>query len=141
MPEFILDHGTNAAATKFRTLDEFTQGYIEAMFFTNASSPDDGDLATATVADLAAETWGTIEKECAAFQSQNATLLAEAYTRDDYSPEQAGRDFWFTRNGHGVGFWDRPQLDAGNLGDRLSAACRGREVDVYAGDDGRVYLL
>jgi len=24
--------------------------------------------------------------------------------------DQAGHDFWFTRNGHGVGFWDRPEI-------------------------------
>jgi hypothetical protein len=28
-----------------------------------------------------------------------------------YSEEQAGRDFWFTRQGHGVGFWDREELN------------------------------
>lgn len=174
MPEFILEHGTPSAAAKFNALDDFTRGYIEAMFFTNASSPDDGDLSTATVADLAAETWNRIEKDCAAFQEANASLLAQAYGRDDYSPEQAGRDYWFTRNGHGVGYWDREQLEpdseayevltaqmianrdnpdvwdaalakrnalkAESIGERLSVAARHREVDVYAGGDGRVYL-
>jgi len=24
--------------------------------------------------------------------------------------EQAGHDFWFTRNGHGVGFWAKPEI-------------------------------
>ena len=24
--------------------------------------------------------------------------------------EQAGHDFWLTRNGHGTGFWDRPEI-------------------------------
>ena len=23
---------------------------------------------------------------------------------------QAGHDFWLTRNGHGTGFWDRPEI-------------------------------
>lgn len=23
---------------------------------------------------------------------------------------QMGHDFWLTRNGHGVGFWDRPEI-------------------------------
>jgi len=30
---------------------------------------------------------------------------------DSYDDEQAGRDFWFTRQGHGVGFWDRKALE------------------------------
>jgi hypothetical protein len=24
--------------------------------------------------------------------------------------KQAGHDFWLTRNGHGTGFWDRPEI-------------------------------
>ena len=30
--------------------------------------------------------------------------------RSGYCEEQAGRDFWFTRQGHGAGFWDREEL-------------------------------
>jgi hypothetical protein len=26
------------------------------------------------------------------------------------SPEQVGHDFWLTRNHHGAGFWDRPEI-------------------------------
>jgi len=140
MPEFILDHGTHDAGLRFKALDGFTQGYIEALFFTDASDPDDGDLQDATVHDLAPDTWDAIAHDCKAFQEANAELLAAAYDRDDYSPEQAGRDFWFTRNGRGVGFWDRAQLDAGKLGDKLSDACRHRGVDVYRGDDKLVHL-
>lgn len=35
----------------------------------------------------------------------------------DWGLEQAGHDFWLTRNGHGAGFWDRGK---GALGDKLS---------------------
>lgn len=140
MPEFILDKGSPQGARSFAALDSFTQGYVEALFFTDASDPDDGDLADATVADLAPETIAKIVAECAAFQTANAELLAQAYDRDDYSETQAGRDYWFTRNGHGVGFWDRQQLDEGGLGDKLSAACRHDTRDVYRGDDRLVYL-
>lgn len=140
MPKFILDHGTPEAARQFGALDSFTQGYIEAMFFTDANCMDDGDLADATVDDLAPETWRRIQEDCAAFQANNATLLELAYARDDYSPEQAGRDYWFTRNGHGVGFWDRRQLEADKLGDRLNEATGDSVQDLYRGDDGRIYL-
>lgn len=33
--------------------------------------------------------------------------------------EQNGNDFWYTRNGHGVGFWDRGYEQTG---DRLTEA-------------------
>ncbi len=39
--------------------------------------------------------------ECLAF-----FVYAECYLSDD-NIEQAGHDFWFSRNGHGTGFWDR----------------------------------
>ena len=53
-------------------------------------------------------------------------------------PEQDGHDFWLTRNGHGAGFWDR---GLGDVGDRLTDIAHGfGECDLYAGDDGRVYV-
>lgn len=139
MPEFILDHGTDKAARTFSRLDSFTQGYIEAMFFTNTGSGDDGDLEDATVADLAKETLAEIIADCQRFQLDHAELLDQAYARN-YDNEQAGRDYWFSRNGHGVGFWDRSELDADGLGDKLTAVCQYQTRDLYRGDDGKVYL-
>ena len=170
-------------------LDSFTQGYVEALFFTSEErlcEESNGDRHMPDVAfdaatmesrflggdsfgfsDLAPEALASIIADCAAFQRDNAALLAEAYARD-YDATQAGRDYWFTRNGHGVGFWDRealkPQgddwdalrrpldtwspaesalhakLKAESLGERLSAACRHDSVDAYLGDDGKVYV-
>lgn len=34
-----------------------------------------------------------------------------------------GHDLYLTSQGHGAGFWDRSELEANELGDRLSAAC------------------
>lgn len=173
----------------FGDLDAFTQGYIEALFFTEeerlceesdgARNMPDVAFNTATMeshfvgcdsfgfSDLAPDALASIIADCEAFQRDHAALLAEAYTRD-YDAEQAGRDYWFTRNGHGVGFWDRDALEpqgeewdalqrpldtwspaesathaklkAESLGERLSGACRHDSVDAYLGDDGKVYL-
>lgn len=51
---------------------------------------------------------------------------------------QAGHDFWMTRNGHGVGFWDGDWIEpyAGQL-DRLAKSFD--QVDLYRGSDGRIY--
>src|SRR6266702_4385630 len=111
MPEFILDYGSTEAARAYNALDEFTQGYIEAMFFTDASDPDDGDLEHATVAELAPSALHDIVTDCTAFQNSHREDLNEAIEigalyADAYDLKAAGRDFWFTRNGHGVGFWD-----------------------------------
>ena len=40
------------------------------------------------------------------------------------SPEQAGHDFWLTRNSHGCGFWDRPEIYGENLAQELTRASK-----------------
>lgn len=57
------------------------------------------------------------QKDCAKFQAENAELLTKA--GDDW---QNGSDFWYTRNGHGVGFWDRGYPD--DVADPLTEACK-----------------
>ena len=69
MPEFVLDHGTREAATKFGALDSFTQGYIEAMFFTSTGHLEDEDLQEASVAELSPDAWRVIREDCARFQA------------------------------------------------------------------------
>ena len=137
MSEYVLPTGSDAAADRFAGLPDFVAGYIEAMFFTEAN-PDSEDLAEASLEDLAPEAWDTIVADCEAWQAENACLLKQAYDRD-YDEEQAGRDYWFTRNGHGVGFWDRGALMAEGLGDRLSDAAGRSERYLYRGDDGLIY--
>lgn len=107
----------------WQCLDEFTQGYWEAAFFTSQE-----EIGAHTFADVSKAAYDRAIKDCLKFQTDNMSLLALAYMRPNYGPAQAGRDFWFTRNGHGVGFWDRHQL--GDLGDKLSDACRHRSIDV-----------
>jgi hypothetical protein len=141
MPAFILDKGDADSAREFNQLDSFTQGYIEAMFFTDASDPDDGELSDATFADLHPDSLKEIIRECAEFQSANAELLERAYdmgyAQGHYDAERAGNDFWYTRNGHGTGFWDR---DLGEVGDKLAKISRYRSVDLYMGDDGFIHV-
>lgn len=45
--------------------------------------------------------------DCMRFVGINWELLK------DCQPEQVGHDFWLTRNGHGAGFWDRPEVYGG----------------------------
>jgi hypothetical protein len=135
MPQFQIQLGNETQA--FSDLPEFARGYIEAMFFTETGEPD-GPLENVTFADFDKDTLAAILIGCHAFQVANAELLDAAYRRLDYSPEQAGRDYWFTRCGHGVGFWDR---DLGEIGEALTnAANRNGEVWPYVGDDGRIYI-
>lgn len=141
MAEYELPIGDTAGAqAKWRALDSFTQGYIEAAFFTNANSGDDEDLEGASFAEIADSALAEIVADCAKWQADNSGLLDMAYDRNGYSAIQAGRDYWFTRNGHGVGFWDRKPLEHGKLGDALSKACRYRDISPYRGDDKLIYF-
>lgn len=101
------------------------------------------------VSDLAPETFARIVADCKQFQELYADLLTRAYeTESDkaYTESSAGHDFYLTRNGHGAGFWDR---GLGDVGDELSDCCGWKsrdkahpfpELDVYVGDDGKVYF-
>ena len=146
MPEFIVDMGSPEGAKLYQQCDAFTQGYIEAMFFTSTGDMDDGsngDLESATVAELAPETWDKICAQCATFQEDNAALIEQVYglqgkgERAPYDAQRAGNDYWYTRNGHGTGFWDR---GLGDINDQLAKAARHHESTLYRGDDGLLYL-
>lgn len=140
MPEFVLDYGTAAGARAFKALDGFGRGYVEAMFFTSTGHLGDGDLEDAAVSELSDDAWSRIWKDIRAFQEGYAALLEEAYAseRVSYDDEQAGRDFWYTRNGYGVGFWDR---GLGPVGDRLTERADAfGSIDLYRGDDGCLHL-
>lgn len=143
MPEFQMPLGDQTdrfRVDRFENLLPFVRGYIEAMFFTSTGSGDDEEMEDATFSDLADETLEAIKTACITFQDENAALLAAAYERDGYDEEAAGRDYWYTRNGHGVDFWDRDELEADGLGEALSERCRWQQINPYRGDDGLVYL-
>jgi hypothetical protein len=140
MPEFILEVRDFRA---FEKLDAFTQGYIEALFFTSEDQLD-GDWPfndrRCGVDDLAPETLARIKRDCERFQCENSAALELAYDEaDDYGETEAGRDFWYTRCGHGAGFWDGDIPD--HLGTALTDAAHAfGNLDAYLGDDGKVYL-
>lgn len=160
MPKFILD---GSSKPEFRDLPEFVQGYIECIFFTNTSSipmatfwtdesqeriregQADGDLpCDSGFIELHPDALAAIIADCAAFQTESADLLSAAYETGKYDATQAGRDFWFTRCGHGVGYWDREAIDyrsvasgrdEDSIGGKLSLIARhAGEPHVWFGD-------
>jgi hypothetical protein len=153
MPEFCLE---GRDSVDFRKLPDILRGYIEAAFFTAPRPGEYGDHADADsyaipedygFFDLAPEALQAMRKDCEAFERKHARALdaldrAESHYRGDYDREAAGRDLWFCRNGHGVGFWDRGfKGRAGAIAERLSEAARAMgESDLYRGDDSRVYV-
>ena len=92
--------------------------------------------------DLAPEARKAMEKDCEKFIAENEAALGDYAeiigSHPEYTEsEKAGHDFWLTRNGHGAGFWDR---GIGETGDTLTKASEGfGGVDLYVGDDGKLY--
>ena len=119
-------------ATSIRdSLDLFTKSYIgTALWSTNDDNGvpldehyDREDLSWITICSMIAD--------CVKFQRENKTDI-------DGEDEQAGHDFWLTRNGHGAGFWDGdwPEPAATRLTDASEAF---GEFGLYIGDDKQIY--
>lgn len=136
-------------STKEFNLDKFTEHYLIAALFTeeerlaeDSSTPE----RSFGLLDFAASAIERAIKDCTEFQHAWPELLAAAYELylphvDAPTPQcSAGHDFWFTRNGHGVGFWDRGF--GRKLGDELTDACKAcKEVTIELGDDGELHFF
>lgn len=130
-------------------LDDFTRRYLETALW---SSTDDSDDSGGNplddgrdFTDFAPSALARAAVDCARFQRENEKTLEYCYNSDvyiqgeKYNSSNAGHDFWLTRCGHGVGFWDR---GLGGAGERLSDVCRKwGNIDPYLGDNGKVYLM
>ena len=132
-------------------MDEFTRAYIEAALWSSNDESDEsgGNPLDANYGpdDIAPETLESIKADCERFQTENAILLEEFYDKlplgrdrsGEWSPqEQAGHDFWLSRNGHGAGFFDRDVTR--ELREALQEKARqAGEVNLYVGDDGQIW--
>jgi len=125
------------------SLETFTQSYIECALWSSTDNADDsgGFFMDANYSedDIAPEAMDRINEDCADFyEAQSNIWTADPmYLSGDYSDARAGHDFWLTRNRHGAGFWDRGLA----CGDTLTDAAHVYgNVDLYVGDDGRIYL-
>ena len=124
-------------------LDVFTLAYIEAaLWSTNDESNEQGGEpldANYGIEDIDAATLGVIVADCECFQKENADDISTGGDAQYSANKHAGHDFLFTRNHHGCGFWDGEWEN--EVGDRLTKACQAYgEVDLYVGDDGKIYV-
>jgi len=83
-------------------LDLFTRAYLTAALFTEDPNPSQGEFCERDNWSIDCIDDASIleaSNDCVLFQEKAGERIA-----DDL--EHAGRDFWYTRNGHGCGFWD-----------------------------------
>ena len=126
-------------------MDDFTQAFfVAALWSSNDESDDNGGEPMDRnygIDDFDPKCRAALEAECAAFQRDYAEHIVGCARRCGYSDDaMAGHDFWLTRNDHGAGFWDGdwPEPAATVL---TKASKAYGEVDLYIGDDGKVYAM
>jgi len=136
--------GSNMARTKeellaFIGVDDFMSQYVETLLWSTTDEegyPLDDNYE---IEDFTKEGLQRIMDDCETFRAKRGVEAAIESSEYEGADEQAGHDFWLTRNGHGAGFWDGdwPEPAATTL---TKAAEAMGEIWVYVGDNGRLYL-
>ena len=123
------------------TKDQFLRCYLTAVLFgEHCSDEDDGEYLDAvyTIDDFSPEALERATADCSAFlqAAENAgiPLLYANYA------EQAAYDFYFTSQGHGVGFWDRPEYGKQEA-EILTKIAKNFRCPDYYDADGEIYCL
>ena len=120
---------------EFDKLDKFTRSYLRTAIWSELNEGQPLDR-TRNENDLSSKLLDWAAADCARFQELADEFISNEPDRNcDW--EQAGHDFWLTRNGHGSGFWDG---DWPMFGDALTELSeRFGECSLYVGDDDQLY--
>lgn len=102
-------------------IDKFTTAYATCALWSSTDDNEEPLDNNYNIDDISPTTLTQMIADCADFQTANAGLLDHV----DVSLEQAGHDFWLTRNRHGAGFWDR---GLGVIGGQLTKAAHAYMV-------------
>ena len=117
---------------KIRELHDMIIGYLECALWVDS---EEGKEEIYTADNLAAECYGKAGVDCFYFLD---AATKRGINVGDYT--MLGHDLWLTRNGHGSGFWDGDWQE--NDGEILTELTGNmfKEVDLYVGDDGKIYF-
>ena len=118
--------------------ERIINNYVIASMWTDMEN-DSGEY---TIFDLSEESRKKVEEELDRFISENRETVREALKAEDYDEESFAYDIWLTRTRQGVGFWDRPQLQANRLGEKLTEAVDRSlpPLSLIVGDDNKLYF-
>lgn len=132
-----------------RDLDRFTVAFVEAFLMDvneNEKEHDREEKAADRevdfkLSDIDAKAIRKIIKDCKQFQGEHDDAIRNGGTKFDDPYTQAGYDFYFTRCGHGVGFWETNDWPEPYSKELTAAAKKFGNVDGYVGDDNKVYVM
>ena len=122
---------------------DFHREYLRAMFFTETGEEDSPLGCAGDPGQISNSMFASTLADCDRFcKTQGHLFKEEHHTKgspDDTAELHAARDFWYTRNGHGCGFWDGDWSK--DVADILTAASKSFGTsEPYIGDDGFYYL-
>lgn len=137
---------------KTSDLSAFTRHYLVAALWSSTDDKGTPLDSKYSLEDFTPEALERATADCDAFQSRAEDLLSLAYESDDYLAREnhpdndgggvyalAGHDFWLSRNGHGVGFFDRGQEPFWRGLQNTAKAFH--ETNIEVGDDGRLHFF
>ncbi len=121
------------------------RGYLEAALWSSGGTKPDGKEVENlddeySVKDIDQTSIDLAKADLTKFidRAEQADVLDAYLTLHDWYA--FGHDFWLTRNGHGVGFWDRDGIDD-EVGKKLtSLAEEFGGLTPYIGDDEKIYI-
>ncbi len=123
---------------KTNNLSPIVVAYIEAALWSSTNEGGkteclDGEYS---LSDIHADTLQKMSDTCSKFVAENAEELK------GIEDKQIGHDLWLTRNSHGTGFWDRPEVYGEENAKKLTdAAHKLGECNLYVGDDEKIHLM
>ena len=109
-------------------IDDFTQAYIECALWL---VDDKHEFRGKQQCDIAEETLAEMVADCKKFQAENDLT--------DYPLKNAGHDLFLTRQHAGCGFWENDFGTEEQCKKLTDAAHTFGEVNLYVGDDGKIY--
>ena len=111
-------------------IDEILNSYLETALW--AEESEENDLKDKTIYDVDKESVVNSKIEI-----YNFIKKAQQEAPDElsaYDSKALGHNLWLSRNGHGAGFFD-------DNNDKLQNLARSiKPVDIYLGNDGKVYI-
>lgn len=108
--------------------------YIETALWSSLDDSGEPLDSNYSMDDLSPESIKQAETDWDNFVTQAGGLL------DNLDLETVAHDFWLTRNGHGAGFWDGDYDKS--IGEKLTKLSEQfGEINLYVGDDGKLYFL
>jgi hypothetical protein len=131
-----------------REQEAFLQAYITAALW--SSTNDEGEPLDAwhDADDLTPDALAKVKLDCSKFyltyrrviQGEGCPMVErwDGASEGQRKAVKAAHDFWFTRNGYGVGFWDGgwPAEESDKL---THGAHQAGEAEIYVGDDGKLH--